>query len=123
MSRILILSSDLRLLEKLAPAMRQADLDVVCAADIADGLKRLDNAEVGLVILDEFLSIDSWRLCQRIDRVFNTGIIFLGTLPSQKAWAGAEEAGFDLYMEKPVSFHELGARAKALLRRRESIGS
>ena len=83
MSRILILSSDLRLLDELAPVMRQADLDIVCACDSADGLKRLDDAEVGLVILDEFLSIDSWCLCQRIDRVFNTGIILLGTLPSK----------------------------------------
>ncbi len=123
MNRILILSSDLRLLDKLAPAMRQADLDVVCAADIADGLKRLDDAEVGLVILDEFLSIDSWRLCQRIDHVFDTEIILLGTRPSEEAWAGAEEIGFDFYLEKPVNFPELGARAKALLRRKETVGS
>ena len=115
MNRILILSADLRLLEKLAPAMRQIDLDVVCAADIADGLKRLEDAEVGLVILDEFLSSDSWRLCQHIDRVFDTKIILLGTQPSEEAWAGAEETGFDFYLEKPVSFAELGARAKTLL--------
>lgn len=123
MNRILILSSDSRLLDKLAPAMRQVDLDVVCASDIADGLKRLDDAEVGLVILDEFLSIDSWRLCQRIDHVFDTEIILLGTRPSKEAWAGAEEIGFDFYLEKPVNFPELGARAKALLRRKETVGS
>ena len=120
MDRILILSADLRLLDRLAPAMRKADFDVVCAADIADGLKRLDEAEVGLVILDEFLSVDSWRLCQRIDRVFDIGIILLGRRPSQEVWASAEETGFDFYLEKPVSVPELGARAKALLRRREN---
>ena len=123
MNRVLILSSDLRLLDKLAPAMREANLDVVCAADITDGLKRLDDTEVGLVILDEFLSIDSWRLCQRIGRVFSTEIILLGTRPSEEAWAGAEETGFDFYLEKPVSFPELGARARALLRPKETIGS
>ena len=123
MSRVLILSCDLRLLDKLAPAMRQANLDVVCAADIADGLKRLDDCEVGLVILDEFLSIDSWRLCQRIDLVFDTEIILLGTRPSEEAWAGAEETGFDFYLQKPVSLPELGARAKALLRRRKNIAN
>lgn len=120
MNSVLILSADLRLLDKLAPAMRQADLDVVCAADIAEGLKQLDNTEVGLVVLDEFLSIDSWRLCQRIDKVFDIGIILLGTRPAQEAWDGVEETGFDFYMEKPVSFPELGARAKALLRRRNN---
>ena len=123
MDRILILSADLRLLDRLAPAMRKADFDVVCAADIADGLKRLDEAEVGLVILDEFLNVDSWRLCQRIDRVFDIGIILLGRRPSQEAWAGAEEIGFDFYLEKPVSVPELGARAKALLRRNEAVGA
>ena len=123
MNRILILSADLRLLDKLAPAMRQAEFDVVCAADIADGLKRLDEAEVGLVILDEFLSIDSWRLCQRIDRVFDIGIILLGRRPSKEAWSVAEDTGFDFYLEKPVSFPELGARAKALLRRRQPVGA
>ena len=123
MNRVLILSSDLRLLDKLAPAMRQADLEIVCAADIADGLKQLDDAEVGLVILDEFLSIDSWRLCQRIDRVCDTEIILLGTRPTEEAWAGAQETGFDFYLEKPVNFPELGARAKALLRRKETVGS
>lgn len=121
MNRILILSADLRLLDKLAPAMRQDDLDVVCATDIADGLNRLDDAEVGLIILDEFLSIDSWRLCQRIDRVFDIGIILLGTRPSKEAWASAEEFGFDFYLEKPVSLPELGARANALLRREETV--
>jgi len=123
MDRILILSADLRLLDKLAPAMRKADFDVVCAADIADGLKRLDEAEVGLVILDEFLSVDSWRLCQRIDRVFDIGIILLGRRPSQEVWASAEETGFDFYLEKPVSVPELGARARALLRRKEAVGA
>ena len=123
MNRILILSTDLRLLDRLAPAMRRADFDVVCAVDIADGLKRLDESEVSLVIVDEFLNTDSWRLCQRIDRVFDIGIILLGTRPSEEAWAGAEEAGFDFYLEKPVSFPELGARAKALLRRREPVSS
>jgi len=123
MNRVLILSADLRLLDKLAPAMRKADFDVVCAADIADGLRRLDEAEVGLVILDEFLSIDSWRLCQRIDRVFDIGIILLGRRPSQEAWSVAEDTGFHFYLQKPVSFPELGARAKALLRRKEAVGA
>jgi len=123
MNRVLILSADLRLLDRLAPAMRKADFDVVCAADIADGLRRLDEAEVGLVILDEFLSIDSWRLCQRIDRVFDIGIILLGRRPSKEAWSVAEDTGFDFYLEKPVSFPELGARAKALLRRKEAVGA
>ncbi len=123
MNRVLILSSDLRLLEKLAPAMRQADLDVVCAADIADGLKRLEDSEIGLVILDEFLSSDSWRLCQHIDRVFDTKIILLGTRPNEEAWAGAEETGFEFYLEKPVSFAELGATAKALLLPKNDIGA
>ena len=123
MNRILILSADLRLLDRLAPAMRQADFDVVCAADIADGLKRLDEAEVSLVIVDEFLSIDSWRLCQRIDRVFDIGIILLGTRPSEEAWSMVEGTGFDFYLQKPVSFPELGARAKALLRRKEAVGA
>jgi len=122
-NQVLLLSSDLRLLDTLAPAMRQADLDVVCAADIASGLKRLDDAEVSVVILDEFLTVDSWRLCRCIDQVFNTGIIFLGSRSSEEAWPGAEEIGFDFYLEKPVSFPELSARAKALLRRRENIGN
>ena len=103
--------------------MRRADFDVVCAADIADGLKRLDESEVGLVIVDEFLSTDSWRLCQRIDRVFDIGIILLGTRPSEEAWSMIEDTGFDFYLQKPVSFPELGARAKALLRRREPVSS
>ena len=121
MNRVLILSSDLRLLETLAPAMRQANLDVVCAADIADGLRRLEDSEVGLVILDEFLSLDSWRLCQHIDRVFDTKIVLLGTRPSKEAWAGAEETGFDFCLEKPASFAELGAKAKALLLPKKDI--
>ena len=115
--RIMILSSDLSLLGKLASAMRQADFDVICAADVEGGLERLDGAEVSLVILDELLTVDSWRLCRCIDRVFNMGIILLGSRPSEEVWAGAEEVGFDFYMERPVSFPELGARAKALVRR------
>jgi len=35
----------------------------------------------------------------------------------------AEDTGFDFYLQKPVSFPELGARAKALLRRKEAVGA
>jgi DNA-binding response OmpR family regulator len=123
MNRILILSADLHLLDRLAPAMRQAEFDVVCASDIAEGLKRLDETDINLVIIDEFLATDSWQLCQRIGQLFHTTIIFLGSRPSQEAWAGAEGTGFDLYLEKPISPHELSARAKALLRRKEPVRS
>lgn len=120
-NRILILSADLRLLGKLAPAMRKDDFDVICATDIAEGLKQLDKSEISLIILDEFLNIDSWRFCRRIDRIFDTAIILLGTHPSDEAWTMSEETGFDFYLEKPVSLPELGARAKALVRRQETI--
>jgi len=120
MNRILILSADLTLINRLAPAMREADFDVACAADIAEGLKQLDQSKIGLVILDELLPADSWRLCQRINHVFNINIIFMGSQPDSEAWCVAEETGFDFYMEKPVSFPELSTRAKALLRRRKA---
>ena len=51
------------------------------------------------------------------------GIILLGRQPSQEAWSVAEDTGFDFYLQKPVSFPELGARAKALLRRKEAVGA
>ena len=123
MNRVLILSADLSLLNKLAPVMRQADFEVVCAATITDGLRQLDEAKVNLVILDEFLPIDSWHLCQRIGRMFNASIILLGSRPSEEAWDNADETGFDYYMEKPISFSELNARTKALIRRRNIVNN
>ena len=123
MRQILILSSDLSLFSDLAPAMRRADFNVLCTTDISEGLKRLDEAEVNLVILDELLAVDSWRLCRCIDQIFDTEIIFMGKRPREEAWSIAEETGFDFYLEKPVSLLELSARAKALLRRKESFRS
>lgn len=119
MNRILILSADLSLLDRLAPAMRRADLDVACAAGIAQGLEQLDETDVSVVVLDELVTVDSWKLCRCIDRIFSVGVILLGSKPSEEAWAGAEEVGFDFYLEKPVNFSELGARARALLRRKK----
>ena len=123
MNRILVLSADRALLDKLAPALMRAGFDVICTADIADGLKRLDEDEISLVILDELLPVDSWRLCQHISQLFSAGVIFLGSRPAEEAWAKVEEIGFDFYLKKPVSTAELNARARALLRRKETVRS
>jgi CheY-like chemotaxis protein len=118
MSRILIMSSDGNLSDKISSALTKANFEVDTASDCLEALLKLDNNKFDLVVVDEELpDIDGWKACPRILQSSTIPIILLGTKTGEQAWANVEEAGFDFYLQKPFSHRELVSRIKAVLRR------
>ena len=72
-----------------------------------------------LIILEEGLPMDSFEVCYRLRRVLDVPVLIMGSLPRDDGWSRAVQSGADCYLEKPVTFSELAARVKAILRRCE----
>ena len=117
MSRILTMSNDSNLAERISSALAEADFAVSTVSSSMEGLKILGEECFNLIIIDEPLpDADAWSICSQA-RSFGIPIIFLGRQSEIKAWERAEEANFDFYFKKPFSYVEMIARMKALLRR------
>ena len=72
-----------------------------------------------LTILGEGLQMDSFEVCRRLRRVLDVPILIIDSLPRDNGWSRAVNSGADCYLEKPVTFSELAARIKAIVRRCE----
>jgi len=72
-----------------------------------------------LIILGEGLPMDSFEVCCRLRRMLDVPILIMGSIPRDNGWSRAVKSGADCYLEKPITFSELAARVKAILRRCE----
>ncbi|HEX5413462.1 MAG TPA: response regulator transcription factor [Terriglobia bacterium] len=90
-----------------------------------DGLEYIRNNSVDLVLLDVMLpDVDGMEICRRVradESLKALPIIFLTAKGEEIDRVVGLELGADDYVVKPFSPRELVARAKAVLRRRESV--
>jgi len=96
----------------------QESFRVATYSDHLEALSRLDELKPDLIILGEGLVVDSFEACRQLRQVVDIPILMLGKVPRAIAWPTAVDSGADLYLVKPVSYVELVARMKAILRRR-----
>jgi len=109
--------------EKIANFLRRGLLEESYCVDIAgdgeDALYKFEINEYDLIILDLMIpKIDGIMVCRKIREV-NTGIpiLILTAKDATEDKVKGLDAGADDYMTKPISFAELSARVRALLRR------
>jgi len=102
--------------------------DIHCEADIAadgeQGLKRFEQGDYQLVILDLMLPvIDGLEVCKRLrsQGYDYVPIIMLTSKSSELDRVLGLEIGADDYITKPFSLPELMARVKAQFRRMEAV--
>ena len=91
---------------------------VVTAADGNEGLAKLDQGGIDLVLLDiNMPGLDGFQVLKLIRRRFNLPVIMLTGMDKGVALHNTLDIGADDFITKPFSPVELVARIKAKLRR------
>jgi len=91
---------------------------VVTAADGNEGLAKLDQGGIDLVLLDiNMPGLDGFQVLELIRRRSNLPVIMLTGMAKRSALRDTLDIGADDYITKPFSPVELVARIKAKLRR------
>lgn len=103
--------------------LRDLDCQVELAADGLDGLRKAEEDNFDLIILDLMLpGMDGLEICRRIrNHAHYTPILMLTSKTSELDRVLGLEVGADDYVSKPFSIRELVARVKAQFRRGEAM--
>ena len=120
-STILLVDDSSTILDLLSLNLRHLGFKVVTAMDGQDGLEKMAQQPVDLVItdinmprMDGITFINSLRQNQAWTRI---PVIVLSTEKGPQDRQQAAQAGADLYLTKPIVPKELGEHAKKLLAR------
>ena len=121
---ILVVEDDTDIANLVRLNLERAGYQVSRAPDGRQAIKRFDEGDYDLVILDLMLpGVDGMEVCRHIR---NSGryvpVIMLTAKGEEANKVAGLEMGADDYMTKPFSVEELLARVKALGRRIELVG-
>ena len=124
MIRILLIDDDRRHSELLREYFKRHDIDVDCAFDGEQGLRRLATSRPDLVLLDVMLpGKDGFALCREIRRRNKVPVIMLTARGDVGDRVTGLELGADDYIAKPFDPRELVARIQSVLRRAQPVAS
>jgi len=116
--KILVDDDDRVLADVVAFTLRREGFDILLAHDGASGLRRWQEEQPDLVVLDVNMpKMDGFEVCRRIRAQADTPIILLTVRSDEDDIVGGLEIGADDYIVKPFSPRQLAARVKAILRR------
>ena len=115
---ILIIGGEPSLSKELTSALEEADFSVAAVIDFPEALRKTD-FKPDLVIMDEVLpDRDRIDACRQLRNNLGVPVVLIGSEESSdELWGRVMEADADLYLVKPLSYWELVARVKAILRR------
>lgn len=115
---ILIIEGEPNFRKKLTSVLTEVGFIIADVPDYPEALLKLGEFNPDIAIVDEVLpSGDGKEVCSRLRNVFSIPVILLGRDSTGKAWRAAVEAGADFYFTKPLSYRELAATVRAILRR------
>lgn len=120
--KILTIEDDAKIAELLEIHFSDLDCKMDWAKDGLSGLKKFDEQEYDLVVLDIMLpGLDGFEVCKRIraDNTY-TPILMLTSKSEELDKVLGLELGADDYLTKPFSIREFIARIKAIFRRIEA---
>jgi len=120
--KILIIEDEIKTGSYLQKAFSSTGLMAEVVEDGRDGLHRSMTDYYDLIILDVKLpGIDGWHILRKMRQIDNyTPVMILSACGHVDDRIRGLDYGADDYLIKPFSFHELLARTRALLRRKES---
>ena len=117
-STILLVDDEDSIQKLLTYPLEREGFRVVPARDGEEALRRFDEEEVDLVVLDLMLpKLDGLEVCKRLRAESEVPIIMLTARDDELDKVVGLELGADDYITKPFSIREFRSRVKALLRR------
>jgi DNA-binding response OmpR family regulator len=126
--KILVVEDDRVVADLILFTMRRAGYEAVMANDAVSALRRWQEDQPGLILLDINLPgtpdlKDGFAICKRIRKESDLPIILLTVRGEEDDIVNGLEAGADDYILKPFSPRQLVARIQAVLRRTSAGGS
>ena len=118
MSKILVADDDQNICELLRLYIEKEGFTVSIANDGEQAIRRFNEENPDLVILDVMMpALDGWQVCREIRKKSNCPIIMLTAKSETFDKVLGLELGADDYVVKPFDSKEIVARIKAVLRR------
>lgn len=118
--RVLVVDDDLPSLKMNSYLLREEGYDVVTATDGVEGMQKLEEETIDLVILDVMMPLmDGHETLRRLRQRYDVPVIFLSAKGETADKVRGLEIGADDYLAKPFEPAELLARVKSVMRRSE----
>ena len=122
--RVLIVDNDPGVIKLLRAAFGARDYEPLVAMDGAEALQIIQRELPDLVILDTMMpKIDGFEVCSCLREWSQIPIIMLCGKGAAEEKVKCLDLGADDYVTKPFNLDELMARARALLRRTQAVGT
>lgn len=123
MTKVLIIDDDEKHSRLLQAYFKRHGINLVCAADAQEGMRKLRREDPDLLLLDVMLpGKDGFEICREVRRSSNVPIVMLTARGDVIDRVTGLELGADDYVGKPFEPRELVARVQAILRRAEGVG-
>ena len=115
---VLVVDDEPNIVEVVSAYLEREHFRVITALDGEEALRKIEEHNPGLLVLDVMLPrIDGLEVCRRVRATSNVPIIMLTARGEETDKLVGLGIGADDYMTKPFSPRELVARIKAVLRR------
>ena len=122
--KVLVVEDDSNIAELLRLYLEKDGFDVFLAADGGEGIRRAQELQPDLILLDIMLPVvDGWVVCSEVRKTSNVPIIMLTAKGETFDKISGLEMGADDYVTKPFNPLELVARVKSQLRRYTKLGN
>jgi DNA-binding response OmpR family regulator len=113
--QILVIEDDDALARLMRLQLERAAYNVTVCRDGQSGLQEVHNSKPDLILLDILLpDMHGWAVCERLQEITDTPIIFTTALGSERDVARGLELGADDYIIKPFSYKELLTRRRRM---------
>ncbi|MEO0509015.1 MAG: two-component system response regulator CreB [Verrucomicrobiota bacterium] len=117
-SRVLVVEDEPSIRDSVVYALESEGFAVDWEGAGGDALKRLDEVDYALIVLDVGLpDMSGFDVCRELRKSMQVPVIFLTARASEVDRVVGLEIGADDYVSKPFSPRELSARVRANIRR------
>jgi DNA-binding response OmpR family regulator len=118
--KILIIEDEQQIARYMQLELKHEGYQVEIEYDGRDGLRRIQESEPDLILLDVMLpGIDGMELCRRVREFSQVGIIMLTSRDQTADKVRGLDSGADDYVSKLADIEELLARIRAVLRNKK----